>query len=134
VVQVDQQQLLSIRYAAPEGPDCARLQSSAVVDARGNEPFWAVEIYEDSARLRVPLSPGGVVFRRGAWRRLSSGEWVFDARRGASGREEVLVVALTESRCIDTMSGARYPFRAALIREGDPARGCAVEGRSARVR
>jgi uncharacterized membrane protein len=134
LLRVSEARLIDIRYAAPEGPDCTRLPPPGVVEARGNEPFWSVEVYGDSARLRVPLTPGGVVFNRGTWRRLTGGQWAFEARRGQTGSEEFLELELTESHCADSMSGARYPFRAALIRDGDPARGCAVEGRLAQAR
>ena len=134
LVRLNGERVEEIRYAAQEGPGCARLPSPNVVEARGNEPFWSIEVYGDSARLRVPLVPGGVVFTRGAWRRLAGGQWAYEARRGQSGREEFLLLQLTESRCVDSMSGARYPFRAALIRDGEPATGCAVEGRLAQIR
>ena len=128
LVRMSESRLVEIRFAAPEGPDCGRLAAPVVVEARGNEPFWSVEVYGDSARLRVPLTPGGMVFNRGSWRQLTGGQWAYEARRGQSGSEEFLVLELTETPCSDSMSGARYAFRAALIRDGNPARGCAVEG------
>jgi uncharacterized membrane protein len=132
LLRLDGERLVDIRYAAPEGPGCSGLPSRVVVDARGNEPFWSLQVFGDSARMRVPLALGGYSFTHGAWRHLSSGDWAFEASRTENGREEFLVLHLTEVRCTDSMSGARYPFRAELVREGDPAMGCAVEGRLAR--
>jgi uncharacterized membrane protein len=131
LVRLSEGRLEEIRYATPEAEGCTRFPTADVVEARGNEPFWSVEIYGDSARLRLPLSPSGVVFTHGMWRRLAGDQWAYEARRGPAGGEEFLLLQLTQTRCVDSMSGAWYPFRAALIRDGDPARGCAVEGRFA---
>ncbi len=132
MVRLDGGRLVDIRYAAPEGPGCAGLPRPFVLEAHGNEPFWTLEVLGDSARMRVPLALGGYLFTHGAWRHLSSGDWAYEGSRTENGREEFLVLHLTEVRCTDSMSGARYPFRAELVREGDPAQGCAVEGRLAK--
>ena len=122
--------IAEVRYASPE-ESCDRLPADGELVARGNEPFWSVEVDADSARLRVPLMPDGVVFSYGAWRRLADSAWAYEARRGEGTAVEFLELHLTEARCFDSMSGARYPFKAALVREGNPATGCAVEGRRA---
>ncbi len=132
LLRLDGERLVDIRYAAPEGPGCSQLLQSVVVEARGNEPFWSLQVFGDSARMRVPLAVGGFLFTRGAWRHLSSGDWAYEASRTENGREEFLVLHLTEVRCTDSMSGALYPLRAELVREGQPAMGCAVEGRLAK--
>ena len=53
--------------------------------------------------------------------------WQFAAARSDS----TATLDLVEERCIDSMSGARYPFSATLTRNGQELHGCAVEGRPA---
>jgi len=131
MLRLEGDSIAEIRYASPE-ESCDRLPPDGEIEARGNEPFWAVQVDADSARLRVPLMPDGVVFTHGAWRRLADSAWAYEARRGEGNTSEFLELQLTETRCFDSMSGARYSFKAALVREGNPATGCAVEGRRAR--
>jgi uncharacterized membrane protein len=129
VVRMEDDRLREIRYAAGEGPGCGGLPPPGDVEARGHEPFWRLGADGGDAVLRTPEEPEGVVFRGGRWRRPAQDRWVYEARRGTAAGVEHLTLELTEARCVDDMSGARYPLRAVLRREGVRLHGCALEGR-----
>ena len=46
----------------------------------------------------------------------------------AQGPESAITVSLERRRCIDTMSGARYAWAAAIDIDGRHLEGCAAEG------
>jgi uncharacterized membrane protein len=136
--------ITTIRYAGPGEIDCNRLPASALVEARGNEPFWSFSVEDESALFRTPELPDGVQYTDGLWTRAEVGMWTYEAERasaamqGASAdsalaaRSQTRVrLDLTETECRDGMSGARYPYRAVLTRYGDTLEGCALEGRRA---
>jgi uncharacterized membrane protein len=129
LVRLDEERLKEIRYAASEGPGCKSLPPDGDVEARGNEPFWYVRVDGARAVWRTPSDPDGAVFRDGMWSRSGEGPYVFRARRGSASGVEHLTLELTEARCVDSMSGARYPMKAVAKREGERVEGCAVEGK-----
>lgn len=96
-----------------------------VTIARGNEPFWAVSIDGNEARLRTPDEPDGIGYRDGRWKRDSVGApWTFRARRErAEGLR--LELEITEARCTDSMSGAESEFQAVLTVDEKRMEGCA---------
>ena len=116
-----------IRYAGLDGPDCDRLPPDADVQARGNEPFWRVDVDGSTATLRTPEAIEGIQYFGGAWTRPADGQWRFEATRAEPAGS--LALELTEGRCADSMSGARYPYRAAVTVDGQRMDGCALEGR-----
>lgn len=93
--------------------------------ARGNEPFWAVSIEGDEARISSPDLPEGMAYRDGRWTRgKSAGTWEYKARRErAEGLW--LELELTEAPCTDSMSGNASPFTAVLTYDGKRVEGCA---------
>lgn len=119
-----------IRYGAQEGGGCDRVPPEGDLDAKGNEPFWSLRIDGDSARVRTPEIPDGVWYIGGRWTRDDTQHWRYAAHRAAATSDS-LTVSLTEVRCIDSMSAARYPFQVTLIRAGATLTGCALEGRRA---
>lgn len=123
--------LQEIRYAGVEGPDCSRLPPGSQVEARGNEPFWFVRVEGDTAQLVTPEIPDGLDFGGGGWRRPGENRWRYEAERVQDGNGELLILELNETPCADSMSGARYPFRATVYRNGERLEGCALEGRGA---
>jgi uncharacterized membrane protein len=125
-VRLEEDRLREIRYAAAEGPGCDRLSRDGDVEASGNEPFWSLRVDGSEAVLRTPDDLDGAVFRDVMWTRSGEG-WVFRARRGGAAGVTHLTMELTEARCIDEMSGARYPMKAVVTREEDRVEGCAVE-------
>lgn len=133
MVRLDGIQLREIRYAGPEGPDCDRLPPEGLVEARGNEPFWFVRVDRTGALFRTPEIPNGVRYEGGRWDRVEEAvpRWLYRARRTQAGVADTLTLELTEARCADGMSGARYPLRAVVTRGGKRMEGCALEGRLA---
>lgn len=127
LVRLRGNQLQEIRYAGPEVPDCSRLPPRSQVEARGNEPFWFVRVEDDTAQLVTPEIPDGLDYGSGMWRQPGN-LWQYEAERAQDGDGESLILELTEAPCADSMSGARYPFRAAVYRNGERLEGCALEG------
>lgn len=85
------------------------------------------------ATLRTADMPDGVVFRDGSWEHPGTERWIYTARRGSAWGVEHLKLELTGARCTDTMSGAKLPMRASLVRDGTRVAGCALEGRGRRA-
>lgn len=67
--RVSQDRLEEVRYAALEGPGCARAPIEGDLRAQGNESFWSLAIDGAAARVRTPNQPGGVAYAAGAWSR-----------------------------------------------------------------
>ncbi len=132
LVRIDGDRLEEIRYGGLEGPGCDRLPPDGEVEARGNEPFWTLNVDGAVALLRTPGEPEGLKYGHGTWSR-SDGWWRYQSWRKDETRVEFLTLDLMEQRCTDSMSGAWYPFRAALIRDGNRMEGCALEGRRSRT-
>ncbi|MEQ1691839.1 MAG: hypothetical protein ABMA00_11165 [Gemmatimonas sp.] len=130
VMRLKDNRIAQIRYGASEGVGCDRLPPEGELDAKGNEPFWSLRIGGDSARVRTPERPDGVLYIGGRWSRDDAQHWRYAAHR-ADLTSDTLTVSLTEVRCIDSMSAARYPFQVTLIRAGATLTGCALEGRRA---
>ncbi len=130
LVRLDGDRLVDVRYAGNEGPSCESLPTSAEVEARGNEPFWMVSVTTGVATFRSPEIEG-IDYIGGSWVRPDSGGWLFAAERTVDGVTDSLTLDLREERCVDTMSGAHFPFVARATRAGQVFTGCAVEGRPA---
>jgi uncharacterized membrane protein len=130
MARLEQGRLLEIRYAGLEGPPCDRLPPDGDLEARGNEPFWSLTVDGSEALLRTPEEPEGVAYSEGRWSHPEGTTRRYEARREEeSGASETLKLEITEERCMDSMSGARYPFRAVLTRGTVLMKGCAIEGR-----
>jgi uncharacterized membrane protein len=131
LVRLDRDRLQEIRYAGAEGSRCDQLPPEGELQARGNEPFWMIRAEGTRARVHTPEEPDGAAYGDGTWTRADGLRWRYEARRTRADRLEHLTLELTEERCVDSMSGARYPFRAVLTRDGNRMEGCALEGRQA---
>ncbi|HEX9833419.1 MAG TPA: hypothetical protein VGA66_10120 [Mycobacterium sp.] len=127
LVQLDGNRLVSLHYAAPEGPGCGKLPPTAEVEAHGQEPFWFLSVAGEVATVRTPEELDGVRYSDGRWSIVDASHWRYDAARAG----DPLVLELVLERCSDAMSGARYPLRATLSRGGATMQGCALEGRGA---
>lgn len=125
LVDIEASQLTAVHYAAPEGAPCTDLPPAPAVEARGQEPFWFVAVSGDMATVKTPEELDGVQYTGGQWSRPDGMHWRLEAARNG----EPLVLELATERCVDTMSGARYPLRATLTRNGVVMTGCALQGR-----
>ncbi|MEQ1579133.1 MAG: hypothetical protein ABL964_00935 [Steroidobacteraceae bacterium] len=106
-----------------EGGGCAAAIPAYRVLARGNEPFWSVEIDSDQLLLRKPGEPAPSKY---------SVQETQDAEgsvtyRGASG-DKTLGITVTNSPCSDSMSGEYFAYTADLVLDGRTLRGCVRVG------
>jgi uncharacterized membrane protein len=124
LVGLDGDRLVALHYAAPEGAPCENLPPAADLEARGQEPFWFVSLSDSVATVRTPEEIDGVEYTGGQWSTIDAAQWRYVAARS----DETLVLELTLERCVDGMSGARYPLKATLTRGGQSMTGCALQG------
>ena len=106
-----------------EGAGCATTVPAYRVLARGNEPFWSVEIGSDQLLLRRPEDPAPTRY---------SVQETQDAEgsvtyRGASG-DQTLEITVSSNPCSDSMSGEYFAYTAELTLGGRGLRGCARVG------
>lgn len=116
--------VLEVRRAELEGRGCDDDLTAIEYRAAGTEPFWSLEISPAGLALSRPDPPGRV-------------EW---ARRDPEAAENLLVfrstdsslgpieVELTESACVDAMSGALFPLTAEVRLADEILHGCSLEG------
>jgi uncharacterized membrane protein len=110
-------------------PDVQALRFT-VVSARGNEPFWGLEVDGDAAIVRTPEELAGVSYGNGVWRTNGPRRWSYRAdRKGTGQATDEIALELEETPCADTMSDERFPLRAVFTRNGRRMEGCALEGR-----
>ena len=125
LVQLDGTRLIALHYAAPEGAPCAELPPAGDVQGHGQEPFWSVTVNGESATVRTPEELDGVAYSGGVWSHHDASHWRYAAARGTDS----LMLDLSLERCVDAMSGARFPLKAILTRNGTAMPGCALQGR-----
>lgn len=121
------ERVTELRVAAPEVRSCAEILPGAELEARGNEPFWNVQVTGTRALFRSPEELAGVEYEQGEWQPIDDG-WRFQASPVGAPGARPLTLEVRLGRCSDTMSGARYPFLAVLERDELTAEGCAFEG------
>lgn len=109
--------------AENEGFGCRLDLAGVHFVASGNEPFWRLQIRDDSMSLRLMGSPEAIVFPAPA-KQVQSTLVTYDSEDGQSG----IQVVLEMRRCVDTMSGARYAWSAIVDIDGKRLAGCAAEG------
>jgi uncharacterized membrane protein len=131
LLRLEENRIQEVRYAGLEGPGCEQLPPEGTIEARGNEPFWQMQVTGTEAVIRTPEESDGVRYRSGRWTRPSPQLWRFEAERDLPEQAEKITLEVTAASCTDSMSGARYPFRAALTRGIQRWEGCALEGRQA---
>lgn len=133
MLRMDGDRITDIRYAGPGEVRCDRLPPDAVVEARGNEPFWMLAVAGDTAVFRTPERQDGIAYAGGRWTRKGEDEWRYEASLAdaTSAAGSTIELRLMEADCSDSMSGARFPYRAVLTLGTDRFEGCALEGRRA---
>jgi putative lipoprotein len=120
--------VLEVRRVAWEGGSCDATAPDLVVEARGNEPFWVLEVRE-----------GGVGFA------TPEGEWTWQAAgpparspegwraSGTTDAGEPYALTLALGGCQDSMSGAWSHLSATLVAGGREWTGCAWLGPAGEV-
>ena len=74
--------------------------------ARGNEPFWSIDVDGANAQVRTPEEPGGVLYVDGRWSQLDATRRLYEAPRTAAGAASPLRLEISDGPCVDSMSGA----------------------------
>ena len=118
--------VLQLRRASLEGPGCDEDLRTTEFRARGNEPFWDIDIskrgivfsdFGRSQKLVFPYVEASV----------SSGRWHYvSTTQGAESHR--IEIAINEQSCADNMSGAYFSFVAKVKLDGRTYSGCATEG------
>lgn len=120
--------LLEVRYAAPEAAECEGLIPDAHALAQGNEPFWSLRIEGSEATWTTPEEMDGIRYADGSWAPRDGEGWRFQAAHHGVDGVDYVTLELIPERCVDTMSGARFPFSARAEQGGRGWEGCAREG------
>jgi len=122
----NQIKVLELRRAALEGPGCDEDLRAIEFRARGNEPFWGVDIlrsgitFSDFGRsLKLVFPYAKPESSDGRWRYVS-------VIRG--DEQHRIVIDIERERCNDTMSGAYFSLLAEVEMDGRTYLGCALEG------
>ena len=97
----------------------ARTHNTAAFSARGNEPFWAVDLAGNTAIYKTPSNQRGQAVRVNRLTFAEGVEYV-----GVLGGRP-FVVNIRGTDCQDSMSGERFPMSATLTVSGRSERGCA---------
>jgi uncharacterized membrane protein len=90
------------------------------LDARGTEPFWAVEIRAGTLTLKRPDQADVTVEHAGATSVNGAAAWASGS--GAAGMK----VTLRKAACSDGMSDRAYPMTAEVSLGAETLKGCAA--------
>lgn len=91
---------------------------------RGTEPFWLVEIYQDSI---VYERAGGKKIIYPPFKAQTKGDsTVYMTQAMVYGDTSSMVIKITPDSCSDGMSDHVYPFSVTIFRNGEILKGCAV--------
>jgi uncharacterized membrane protein len=118
--------LEEVLYAMPaaEARGCDTPAPSYIVAARGNEPFWSVEVMPDDKMVwRQPEAPQELTFEA-----LQSED--AEGTVGYSGTADghKLELFIEAQSCRDSMSGAYFAYTARAVFDGKALAGCARVG------
>lgn len=118
--------LEEVLYATIEGAAkaCDQPVPTYIVTARGNEPFWSVEVHETQMIWRSPEEPKELTLEV---------EPAQDAegavRYQARGGDHQLELLLDAQACRDSMSGDFFAYAARAVFDGEELKGCARVGK-----
>lgn len=118
--------LEELLYAAPpaEVRGCEAPDADYIVSARGNEPFWGVEVTEQHIVWRQPEAPKEIELGPV---QTQNAEGAVRYHASDAGRE--LELRVHAQPCRDSMSGAFFAYTAKAILDGKEFSGCARVGR-----
>src|SRR5262249_25536244 len=118
--------LEEVTYAGVEGQvkGCGEPAPSYVVAARGNEPFWAVEVGDASIVWRQPAEPKEIALGTPDTQAAEGG-----VRYHAEGNGHNLELLVDAQTCRDSMSGELFAYSARAVLDGKEFNGCARVGK-----
>lgn len=111
--------ILSACAATPTPPESPPAAEQLRYRAAGNEPFWSVEIDEDTLVLQTPENIEGTTIP--AERILDGGDIVFTQRAGG---HPVFTLRLKPEPCQDTMADKVWTHSASFAHGGQTLHGC----------
>jgi len=120
----NQIKVLELRRAELEGPGCNEMLDGVEFRARGNEPFWRLDItangivfsdFGRSLKLQFPYAKA----------RTSPGRWRYSSKGEG---EQRIKIDIEQEPCRDTMSGAYSTLKAEIEVDGRTYLGCAIKG------
>lgn len=113
-------------YAAPDGQTrgCDAPAQDYIVAARGNEPFWGVEITDAALLWRQPEEPKEISIAT-PLNQNSEGA----VRYAASNDAHKIEVLIEAQACQDDMSGEYFAYAARATLDGKQFTGCARVGK-----
>ena len=117
--------LEQLLYAAStaEGRGCDRPLPDNVVSARGNEPFWAVEVTQTGMLWKQPDDPKEIALGD---LQAEDAEGTVGYRASDAGHQ--LELQIEAQACRDSMSGEYFAFAARAVLDGREFKGCARVG------
>jgi len=117
-----------LRRAVLEGPGCGEDISAFAFRALGNEPFWGAVIRDSTIVFTQPGDPPRLEFPAVAPEVEADGmSWSSATETPAAE----IRIELRKARCVDSMSGARFPYRATVVLDGRELTGCGYAGGAA---
>jgi uncharacterized membrane protein len=117
--------LEEVLYATPpaESQGCKVPPPTYIVAARGNEPFWAVDVSTDKMIWRQPEDPQEVVVAS-----PQSQDSEGTVGYTGTGGGHTLELFVDAQPCRDSMSGAFFAYSARAVLDGKEFKGCARIG------
>lgn len=118
--------LEQLLYAGVSGETggCDRPAPDYIVAARGNEPFWALQVMDDSMIWKQPEAPQEIELG-GLQSQDAEGTVSYRATAGSHAAE----LLIDSQACRDSMSGEYFAFAARAVLDGKEFKGCARVGR-----
>ena len=103
---------------------CEQPAADYIVAARGNEPFWSVNVTRNGMVWKQPHAPEGVAFGE-----LQAEDAEGTVSYRASAQDLKLQLEIDATSCRDSMSGEFFAFSARATLDGKEFKGCARVGK-----
>lgn len=118
--------LEQLLYAGVSGETggCDKPAPDYIVAARGNEPFWALQVTNDGMIWKQPKAPQEIKLGE---LQSQDAEGTVSYRATATGHKVELLI--DSQACRDSMSGEYFAFAARATLDGKEFKGCAHVGR-----
>jgi uncharacterized membrane protein len=115
-----------VLYAGIDAADrgCAQPAANYIVAARGNEPFWSVEVTESQMTWRQTEEPREITLPSTV---AQDAEGAVRYQAGDTAHD--LELLLDAQPCRDSMSGEFFAYAARAVLDGMDFKGCARVGK-----